>query len=478
MNDWQWVGRWLVATALLAVTGVEVASAGSEKSKLSIELERTGGDDDGLTGRVDFRGSGKKGQFKVSIKNGPEDSVLKLMVDGVEEDTFSTDSKGKAKVTYMGSGSSSKTRPLDFDPRGREIEIRGNDDSPLLASSLAGSRIREGSILLPTGVQPLAGGSTDYRIKQGVQAFKVEVEDLADGDYALLIDGIERAMIEVSGGRGEVEFANPTDDPGKLFLDFEVYGKLVQVAQGATVVLSGEVRAGVPGVNLCTPAETTTPLNNVGPDGDASGEARLRVRDDCRVDFDVEIEDLPVGDYTLVVDGVVRGTMTVTNVVGGTAGEIEFSHPLDDDGQHELLNFDPTGATIEIKQGATVYLSATGAAVQPGVCSVIDEELDMVNAGADADAKGKARLRQETDCDRDLRVEIEKLPLGDYDLLVGGLIRGTVNVVLVGGEPVGHIEFDNDPDQPGELLLNFDPRGQFVEIRQGGTLYLSVTLPN
>jgi hypothetical protein len=74
-------------------------------------------------------------------------------------------------------------------------------------------------------------------------------------------------------------------------------------------------------------------------------------------------------------------------------------------------------------------------------------------------------------------VEIEKLPLGDYELVVGGIVRGSIPVVLVNGEPVGHIEFDTDPDEPGEILLTFEARGQLVEVRQGATVFLSVTMP-
>ena len=46
------------------------------------------------------------------------------------------------------------------------------------------------------------------------------------------------------------------------------------------------------------------------------------------------------------------------------------------------------------------------------------------------------------------------------------------------GEPEGEIEFDTDPDEPGEVLLDFDPRGQLVEVRQGGVTYLSREFPN
>ena len=37
-----------------------------------------------------------------------------------------------------------------------------------------------------------------------------------------------------------------------------------------------------------------------------------------------------------------------------------------------------------------------------------------------------------------------------------------------GGEVEGQIEFDSDPDEPGEMLLDFDPSGQLTEILDAG----------
>ena len=54
--------------------------------------------------------------------------------------------------------------------------------------------------------------------------------------------------------------------------------------------------------------------------------------------------------------------------------------------------------------------------------------------------------------------------MGDYDIRVGGVHRGTFTTANVGGEVEGQIEFDSDPDEPGELLLDFDPSGQLTEI--------------
>src|SRR6056297_3575986 len=73
--------------------------------------------------------------------------------------------------------------------------------------------------LLPTGAVPGASGK---------------------GDYEPHVGGIVRATISVimtdDGPEGEVEFRSPAE-PGKLLLDFEPLGELVEIIQDGTVIL-------------------------------------------------------------------------------------------------------------------------------------------------------------------------------------------------------------------------------------------------
>jgi hypothetical protein len=69
--------------------------------------------------------------------------------------------------------------------------------------------------------------------------------------------------------------------------------------------------------------------------------------------------------------------------------------------------------------------------------------------------------------------------VGTYEVVVGGIARGSLEVVDTGlGEIEGEIELDAAPDEPGEALLDFDPRGALVEVRQGGTVSLSASFPD
>lgn len=428
-------------------------------------------------------GASGQSRVTVTVKQAPPTTPLTLTVGGIPQATVVTSSSGAAKLVFKTTPTGT-AQPLDFDPRENEVEIKDDEGNTLASSkdddgsTTPGTVINERAALASTGVIPGASGKVRLKEKKGVRDFDVEIEDVPDGAYTLSVGGIERGTITVSGGEGEIEFGGGGDDPDELPLDFDPLGALVQVSQNGSVILSGDVLANAPGVNVCTPSETLTPLAAVGPDADADGKARFRVKDDCDRDFEVEAEDVPVGTYEVWVGGVLRGTLNVVDDgLGNVEGEVEFDTDADEPGEL-LLDFDPVGQTVEVRQGGVTYLASTVGDPTPGTCELIDTEPDMTNTGADGDAKGKARLRQETDCDRDLRVEAEDVPVGTYELVVDGIVRGTFAVADVAGDVTGEIEFDNDPDQSGELLLDFDPRGATVEVRQGATVYLTVTLPD
>lgn len=420
-------------------------------------------------------------RYTVTVKKAEPSTPLTLSAGGIPQATVVTSPSGTARFKFGANGAPGT--PLAFDPRDREIEI-SDDQGTLLSSedpdgsTPTGTKIDERIILAATGAMPGASGHARLREKKGVRDFDVEIEDVADGAYDVMVGGIVRGTITAAGGLGGIEFSDGGDDPDELPLDFDPFGAIVQVAQGSTIVLSGTMLAGADGVSVCTPSEATTPLTNLGVDPDGHGDTRVRVKDDCDRDFQVEIEDVDVGAYEVVVGGIVRGTLTVIDVDGETEGELEFDTDADEPGELPL-DFDPVGQTVEVRQGATVFFSnVVGAPGGPGSCGEAFDEPNLDNVGPDPDADGKARFRQELDCDRDFRVEAEDLPVGDYEVVVGGIVRGTLTVAdLGGGVFEGELEFDNEVE-PGKLLLDFDPRGLLVEVRQGATVFLSVTMPN
>ncbi|MCF6318546.1 MAG: hypothetical protein L3J83_04570, partial [Proteobacteria bacterium] len=204
-------------------------------------------------------------------------------------------------------------------------------------------------------------------------------------------------------------------------------------------------------------------------------------QDSGNSEFYVEVEDVPGGSYDLRVDGVIRSQIQVINVNGGTEGKIEFESPVNEN--NLLLNFDPRNKLIEVLEGNTVlftsdFTSAPGGTNPPvsngapPFANDIETKVFFNNTGIIPSARGEVELEQEQN-EVEFEVEIENLPLGNYSLFVGGVEKGIITVVNDDGGSEGELEF-RFPSEIGKPLLNFDPRGQLIEIRQNGNTILEV----
>jgi hypothetical protein len=230
-------------------------------------------------------------------------------------------------------------------------------------------------------------------------------------------------------------------------------------------------------------------LLNEGVYPDGSGDADYESRPGY-VEFEVDIEDVPVGPYALLVDGVEQGTIEVVDTDDGTEGEIEFSSPQD--GDDLLLDFEPLGALIEVAEAGTIIFSAVlestgGPGNGPGDDEDDDDsdtppfgstetEIDLFNTGLDPDASGEAELEQRTNR-VDFEVEVENLDVGVYELWVGGELRGEIEVVDTDDGTEGEIEF-RDPVEAGKEPLDFDPLGQWISVEQAGNIFLEAQFPS
>ena len=71
----------------------------------------------------------------------------------------------------------------------------------------------------------------------------------------------------------------------------------------------------------------------------------------------VELEDVPVGDYALLLDGAWLVNITAATAADGTRGKIEFED--EPEAGELLLTFDPTGSTIAIEREGVRYFERT-----------------------------------------------------------------------------------------------------------------------
>lgn len=103
--------------------------------------------------------------------------------------------------------------------------------------------------------------------------------------------------------------------------------------------------------------------------------------------------------------------------------------------------------------------------------------VSLVNTGEAPSASGHAEYRVRKKNRISFHVEAEDLAPANYDVTVGGVVQGVLDVqVLPKNRVEGEIEFDTKVE-PGHVLLDFDPRGQLVTIERAGVVYLQVVFP-
>jgi hypothetical protein len=204
-------------------------------------------------------------------------------------------------------------------------------------------------------------------------------------------------------------------------------------------------------------------------------------------------------------------------------GEIKFSSPAEDG--RMLLNFEPRGQRIEIHDDLGVVLSSFDDMMQEDdhsqyrgghgnghghdsdhdyACDdgsgmgggghgggmggghggddcveegdFIEVEIDLNNTGVLVNAEGEAEWEMNSHRVK-FSVEIEDVPIGGYPLHVGGAEVGVIEVFeMHNGEEFGRINF-RDPAVYGGNHLDFDPRGQKIEVLQGSSVILEVDFP-
>lgn len=345
---------------------------------------------------------------------------------------------------------------------------------------------------------PAARGEVELELRPNGAEFEVEIRNVPVGQYELLVGGVVRGSFSASrrgGGAwadGRIEFRSPQRRDRPL-LDFDPRGQALEVRLDGQTVLSGRLpESGDPldrnGAPEFGDSEIKIRMQNTGVFPRGSAELLLE-QEPNKVSFEIDLDDVPVGSYTLLVDTVEVGTITVDVARDGdTEGELEFRFPASPG--YPLLDFDPRGALIEIVQNGTALFFAEfpgqGESVAPGRPGTNDElvgpELEIVfellNLGVYPRASAEADLYRDED-GLEFDVEIDDLPPGLYTLRVGGVVRGRIEAVADRPGSMlaeGKIEFSN-PVQPGEKLLNFAVSGQLIEILEGDRVLFRGVFP-
>ena len=227
---------------------------------------------------------------------------------------------------------------------------------------------------------------------------------------------------------------------------------------------------------------------------DAPEDSRVRAKVKQYTNGKIELEfdgrGLAAGDYDVVIDGQVLGVLSMIDDKGRTEGEVEFE--TDPNKEDELpLPFNPFGLPVLIVKSGTTYFSGT----VPTPTDVFDDDVDdddgdddgdgtsivsaLTNApGLSSEAEGSVEIQVGTKGVTELEVEVEAIPAGAYDFIVGGVNRGTLSVISVKGKLKGKLRYETVPDDNDELLLDFTVAGESIVISQGATTFFSGTAPN
>jgi hypothetical protein len=182
--------------------------------------------------------------------------------------------------------------------------------------------------------------------------------------------------------------------------------------------------------------------------------------------LDVKLTGLtPTNAYQLVVGGVAQA-----DFVAGTSGKakLKFQNKA---GKPATLDFDPRGKSFAIVAGTNVVLATVYSGPGESEGSAAYEETALTPTALAPGGSGRAVFREKAG-QQEFEVELEDAPPGVYDLLVDGLPRTSLTVAADG---TAGVKFASSAD-PGEIPLDFDPRGKGVDVVQGTNIFFTSTL--
>lgn len=341
-----------LALSLLAIVATTACGGGAvpdlAAAYVSSELVAPGGGP--ARGRLEALLSQLVMSMSVGVSGLAGNADYEITVDGVAVSTFSTDPDGSSLVELS-------PEALGLDPREQVIAVREPGGAEVLVLRDPGAT-SGGTVLAERApLAAIVGGaaSATFFASGGVWTFEVEIKRVDPGDYVVWIDGTPRATIDAASGAGAVEFSS-APGAGQLLLDFDPRVATIEVLRGDEYIFAGSGHAQILGIDMCVQANRSQSLlAEVG----GNGVAALSTRADCRRNFRVRIDAVPMGTYEVVVDDVVRGVIEVGEDENGfTEGELVLTSTSREGGQ--TLDFDPRGAPIEVRQGAQrfFYLGA------------------------------------------------------------------------------------------------------------------------
>ena len=303
--------------------------------------------------------------FSVMLTNA-NDATYQIFIDGIRRGNVLV-TGGTGQLAFD-NDPATPARTLNFDPRGKVIDIaRGatlrfsGEFRPRSAGINLAIPTMLARVIPPTTVESsgvaLARRWVD---RDGRREFDIELINMPLDTYELYVNGLFQGFLPVFpapfGTAGEIQFSTDPDDEDERPLGFDPFTSfyIIQGAEG--VLFEGRPETSeILQTNTSTimPREIELPLFNQGVDANGTARAQIKVDDRGRRHFEVELRNVANGEYTMTIDGIAFGTITVAAM----RGVIEFE---DEPEVGELpLTFAPLGRTIGIRRGSTRYFERT-----------------------------------------------------------------------------------------------------------------------
>jgi len=461
-----------------------------DSSTVQLQLQNTGVDAN-ASATVTATFKPKNSQLSINAAGLNPNDMYTLAVDGVSEATLTADNKGRIRAQFFAPAKNGNL-PLNFDPNGQLVALLDGSNS-VLQAIFSGPGEPTGTIVdEQVTLAALTGnGQAQLRFqedKKGVETFRVQLKNISGPNWSLFVNGVLAGAIPTQKSSGGITFRSN----GSPMLNFDPRNQVIDIVQDTNIVFSGNLEPQIPNISVAIPSANTGSIPSTGVDPDGKATARLRTDNNAVRSFSVELEDVPAGNYEFLADGVSQGFINVMTKGSETAGEIEFSSHMDE--TNELpLNFNPTNAIFTVQQSNVVFFQgalvlANGSSVKSssksgsgggdnsgsgsgnnggntGATNQVPVEIreNLVATGLVPGAQGDARFEIDDQDREQFRVEIEDVPAGSYQVFVAGVQIGSINAGNNSNEVSGELEFSTHQDGSNQPL-NFDPRGQLLEV--------------
>jgi len=463
------MSTWMRTLSLIPVLA-GLASASGDKVEILQFLASTGADGD-ATCRARWRQDAESTDFNVELEHLPQGSY-ELWVAGAQHGNIPVGELGQGEIEFQMPQDGDKPL-LDFEVLDQLVEIRLDATTYFSdvfdgSGSGGGASASKGKLEMPmvnVGPDADAKGQLVHEAQSGKVKFKVEVEHLDAGTYQLQVAGAPVAELVVSGVQLELEFQDPVES-GKLLLNFDPLGAQVDVVKDGVVYLSavlpadGTTSAGgkkqAKDVGKKKGDALLVALQNSGVIAGAHGTVKLSTTGE--VELEVEIEDLPDGEYGLSIAGAPVAGITVA----AQHGAAKLVSPPEVQGQ-----------LVAVTSGADTILSTIFPVSVPAALGKSKKEIhedghvsiDLASTGADLDVRGRLVFKHKSSHDS-LVVKVADLPAGSYDLILGGTTKPGVLVVSK-QDGQAKVSFDTAPGG-SKLLLDVAMPGALVQVTLAG----------